>query len=420
MCQVGDEGQSELLFRQSPPLRHGTSEKVSSSLHTISSRPSPASPTHLISNTLLGMATTDQVRNQGRSVGLSDRGTSSKATSDHSNESESSGSLPASTSLDDHLKTPIHRIQAPGSVQAIAIDDDVLFAGVQGGSIIAWSLDTYELLATVPAHKESVLGLALSDDRSLLFSTGADSVVNVWSTQTLQRLYSLYSHFEIGDVFCVVHSTKKQTLLWGAQNSSLQWHKLSTDANIKSPTAAFSPGSRKHRFFDSLGPGGSVNTISDEDGTAVLISNQGGRVLTIPSRNYLPYAHKSYVYSMLLIKGLFTHDREEEVLISGAGDGTIKLWSLDSMATQGLEQIGKFKNPDSNVLSLSYRGSFLYAGLSDGAANVYNLASNQLVQRLQVGYGDINQILVSADSVLCGTSQGLVQVRNLHYQRAAH
>jgi len=151
--------------------------------------------------------------------------------------------------------------------------------------------------------------------------------------------------------------------------------------------------------------------ISDEDGTTGLLNNLGGRALTIPSRNYLPYAHKSYVYSMLLIKGLFTHDREEEVLVSGAGDGTIKLWSLDSLGTEGLVLIHKFKNSGSNVLSLAYRGSFLFAGLSDGVANVYNLASNQLVQRLQIGHGDISQILVSTDSILCGTSQGLVKVR---------
>lgn len=364
------------------------------------------------------MATTDQSRKQSQSNNLPSRSSTRPTSGQHGDKShapsETDSSLAsaasASASSRQNVKIPAHRIEAPGSVQAVAVDDDVLFAGVQGGSIVAWSLETYERLATVPAHKESVLGLALSDDRSLLFSTGADSVVNVWSTHTLQRLYSLYSHFEIGDVFCIVHSTKKQTLLWGAQNSSLQWHRLSTDANIKSPTSPFSPGPRKHRFFDSLGPGGSANVISDEDGTAGLLKNLGGRALIVPSRNYLPYAHKSYIYCMLLIKGLFTHDREEEVLVSGAGDGTIKLWSLDSLSSEGLVLINKFKNAGSNVLSLSYRGSFLYAGLSDGVANVYNLASNQLVQRLQIGHGDISQILVSTDSILCGTSQGLVKV----------
>lgn len=43
----------------------------------------------------------------------------------------------------------------------------------------AWSLETYDLVLSVHAHKESVLGLYLSDDGNLLFSSGGDSVINV-------------------------------------------------------------------------------------------------------------------------------------------------------------------------------------------------------------------------------------------------
>lgn len=307
------------------------------------------------------------------------------------------------------LKHPIHRINAPGSVQALAVDNEVLFAGTQGGNIIVWSLDTYELLATVPAHNESVLSLTLSQDRSLLFSTGADSIVNVWSTDSLQRLYSLHSNFEIGDVFCLVYSTRIQTLFCGAQNSSIQWSHLAPDDTLKTPILTFSPGAFKHRFFDSLGPGGAENVHYDGDRTASL-NSQGGRNLTIPTSHYLQYAHKSYIYCMLLVKGLVTHDRDEEVLATGGGDGAIKLWSIDRLSRSGIAQITKFKNPNASVLSLSYRSSFLYAGLTDGIANIYNLASRQLVHKLQVGYGDVNQILVSPSSILCGTSLGWVKV----------
>ncbi|KAK6382299.1 hypothetical protein LTS17_004186 [Exophiala oligosperma] len=366
------------------------------------------------------MATTDLTRQSRSSTASSvsdsaSQGIRQKESSHHVNKPEEMRESPPPPESRPS-KSPIHRINAPGSVQALAVDDDVLFAGLQGGNITAWSLETYELLATVPAHKESVLNLSLCEDRSLLFSTGADSVVNVWSTQTLQRLYSLYSPFEIGDIFCVVHSTPKQTLFWGAQNASIQWHRISTDASSMSPTLTFAPGSRKHRFFDSLGPGGTSNVISDEEGfSTTSLNNQGGRVLTVPNHNYLPYAHKSYIYCMLLVKGFLNYGRCEEVLVTGAGDGTIKIWSIDSLSTDGLVQLTKFKNTGSNVLSLSFRGSFLYAGLSDGTANVYNLASNQLVQRLSIGHGDISQISVNSDSILCGTSHGRIKRYNDHF-----
>ena len=98
-----------------------------------------------------------------------------------------------------------HRLNTGGSVQALTIlDDECLIAGLQGGRILvsccpfalfraaklraeqsqlttrqAWSLNTYQLLLSVQAHQEGVVSLYISGDGQLLFSGGADSVVNV-------------------------------------------------------------------------------------------------------------------------------------------------------------------------------------------------------------------------------------------------
>ena len=42
-----------------------------------------------------------------------------------------------------------------------------------------WSLETYELLSTVNAHRGSLLCLCLSTDKALLFSSAGDAIVNV-------------------------------------------------------------------------------------------------------------------------------------------------------------------------------------------------------------------------------------------------
>lgn len=44
-----------------------------------------------------------------------------------------------------------------------------------------YSLDTYERQRVIQAHKGSVLGLCLSDDQQLLFSSATDPIVNVQS-----------------------------------------------------------------------------------------------------------------------------------------------------------------------------------------------------------------------------------------------
>jgi WD40 repeat protein len=98
-----------------------------------------------------------------------------------------------------------HRLNTGGSVQALTIlDNECLIAGLQGGRILvsccpfahfraaelraeqpqlttgqAWSLTTYQLLLSVQAHQEGVVSLYISGDGQLLFSGGADSVVNV-------------------------------------------------------------------------------------------------------------------------------------------------------------------------------------------------------------------------------------------------
>ncbi len=305
------------------------------------------------------------------------------------------------------LKERVHRVTSVGSVQALVIDQDVLFAGLQGGTISAYTLDTYELLSSVTAHEESVLSLTLSDDHELLFSAGADSVVKVWLAQSLEPLHSLYPFHEIGDIFCVAHSFRKETAFFGAQNGSISWHRLKSETLV-SPKFMSSP-SRKHRFFDSRGPGGSMSALQKRDANGDSGKSAGQKV-TLQSDQYKAYAHNGYIYSMLLAKGLFQHDREEEVLITAGGGGDIKLWKIDTLLDTTLVQMFQFKNKGYSALSLAYSGTFLYAGLSEGAAHVYNLSSCQLVQRLNTGTSDISQIQVSQDMICCGTSDGWIKV----------
>lgn len=309
------------------------------------------------------------------------------------------------------LKKSVHRITSAGSVQALAIDQDVLFAGLQIGTVSAYSLDTYELLSSIFAHDESVLSLTLSDDHELLFSTGADSVVKVWSAQSLEPLYSLYPSHEIGDIFCVAHSSRKQTAFFGAQNGSVSWHRLKSDI-LTSPKPMFSPVSRKHRFFDSRGPGGSMSALQRRTANGDGVKSAGHKVI-LQNDEYKAYAHNGYIYSMLLAKGLFRHDGEEEVLITAGGGGNVKLWKIDSPTDTGLVQLFQFKNKGYSAFSLAYSGSFLYVGLSEGTAHVYNLASCQLVQRLNSGTADVTQIQLSQNMICCGTSDGWIKVCSL-------
>lgn len=98
------------------------------------------------------------------------------------------------------------------------------------------------------------------------------------------------------------------------------------------------------------------------------------------------------------------------MLVTGGGDGNIKVWSLSDLETAGLIPIHKFKNASAGVLSLAHNGIFLYAGLANGQVHVYNLDSQQLVQKINVCSQDITIIQVMDGVVFCGTSNGLLKV----------
>lgn len=115
---------------------------------------------------------------------------------------------------------------------------------------------------------------------------------------------------------------------------------------------------------------------------------------------------------MLLAQGLHYHHAEIEVLVTGGGDGTIKIWSLYELETAGLVALYKFKNDSSSVLTLAHDGTFLYAGLASGLVQVYNLDSQQLVQKINVGSSDVTTIQVVNRVAFCGTSNGQLKVRN--------
>ncbi|OJJ50197.1 hypothetical protein ASPZODRAFT_58230 [Penicilliopsis zonata CBS 506.65] len=310
-----------------------------------------------------------------------------------------------------------HRVRASRSVLALVLDDEYVYAGLQGGDILAWSLETYDLVLSIHAHQESVLGLYLSDDGRLLFSSGGDSVVNVWSTTTFERLYSIYSHHDVGDIFAVVYSSTRDTVYCGGQNTSIQWCDLSGSSTASATTSAgpHHPSRRTHRFFDSRGPDGKRAPRSDSNSDDAQAITEGGQLLTFKRDHHKLFSHHGYVYSMRLVAGLVESAPLEEVLLTGSGDGVVKLWHLAQQTNSVPTQMAKLQNGDP-VLSIAVDGSFLYCGLVGGALNIWNLDSYQLVKRITKHIGDLWAVDIIRSVAVCGDSNGIVKKFNSRFE----
>lgn len=114
---------------------------------------------------------------------------------------------------------------------------------------------------------------------------------------------------------------------------------------------------------------------------------------------------------MLMVKGIVTENPKEEVLVSGGGDGTIKLWKIGGEsggAIQELYQLGD-SNGDS-VLSLALDGTFLISGTSEGKVKVWDLETRQIVRNMRTGVGDVLALSVGQGCLFAAGANGVVEV----------
>ncbi|KAK7942380.1 uncharacterized protein PG986_011493 [Apiospora aurea] len=289
-----------------------------------------------------------------------------------------------------------HVLKHDSSVLALVVGKNRIYAGTQDGEIVVWSLATFQPIHRIQAHKRSVMCLFLSDDESLLFSSGSDPIVNVWCPSSMTRKYEIYSTWDsFGDIFSVSYSSQHQTVYYGAQNTTIQWVGLNDTSRVVAQDSTSHPDRRNHRFFDSRAVGG-ASTPRPTDERYDLIP-RSHTVLETDRRAIRQYAHYGYVFCMLMARGVTAFaDPEDDVLISGGGDGTIKVWQLGGNEVgpdgtlNGLREIMCLGEDNAeSVMSLSIDGSFLYSGKLSGIVELWDLDTKQKLRVIKAHKGDV-------------------------------
>ncbi|KAI6783633.1 di- and tripeptidase-like protein [Emericellopsis cladophorae] len=320
----------------------------------------------------------------------------------------------------------VHSLKHGSTVLALAVSPghDRIYAGTQDGEIVTWSLATFQPLSTIQAHKRSVLSLFLSPCASLLFSSAGDPIINVWCPKTLTRLYEIYSTHDVGDIFCLAYSPQYDTLFLGAQNSTIQWVSLKDPAARVAPESQRHPDRRNHRFFDSKAVGGTSTPRRNNRRSDFF--PQAKATLEIDSGSLRNFAHQGYIYCMLMSKGPTVEvNSDEDVLISGGGDGTIKLWDLTSTSDGDqptIEEIMTLGSDDGeSILSLAIDGSFLYAGKLDGIVELWDLDTTQKLRVIKAHQYDIMSLQMGWGYLWTAASNGWAsKYSTAHYGQYRH
>lgn len=200
------------------------------------------------------------------------------------------------------------------------------------------------------------------------------------------------------------------TLCTGADCA--QWYDLKAKDLRPRPSLLSHPSERKDRFFDSFGPGG-VKTPRPDAAEASLRDAVGGQNLEIDKQDVRQFAHYGYVNCMLLGRSILPESPEEEVLVSGGGDGHIKFWRIDSKRNGAISEIYALDDgteEGGSILSLARDGTFLYSGRLGGEINVWDLETRQLVRSLKSQTGDVLTLSLGGGLLFAGGVEGVVQV----------
>lgn len=305
----------------------------------------------------------------------------------------------ASLSRHLHADTPslVHTLrQEDNSILSIATDENHIYSGSQNQNISVWDIRTYTLKTELRGHTGSVLALEYAPDKRWLFSSSGDSTVRVWSTDELTPLYLInpYLYTDSGDLFSLTWSPTHSTIYIGCQNTSIQWYNFTNVGDaISSGTSTPRP---VHKFFNSypqtqrrLPDLQAINLTSsptrDTDGhTFGAIPPTPRAELNVPPRNVIDSAHYGYVYCMTLLPSTYwgaTTSTRQDVLVTGSGDETMKVWRC---SPTGLELLNTIECTHGAILSLVTREDILYAGCQDGYVRVWDLQTNGFIRTIMV------------------------------------
>lgn len=114
-----------------------------------------------------------------------------------------------------------------GQVYSLVVGNDLLMAGTQDGTILAWKFNittnNFEPAASLKGHTLAVVTMVVGANR--LYTGSMDSTIRVWSLETLQCLQTLTDHSNVvmsvlcWDQFLLSCSLDKTIKVWAATDS---------------------------------------------------------------------------------------------------------------------------------------------------------------------------------------------------------
>ncbi|QIQ01388.1 PD40 domain-containing protein [Streptomyces liangshanensis] len=326
-----------------------------------------------------------------------------------------------------------------GWVSAVAFSPDgrrlAFNTGADGRQLQLWDVENQCLIGSPwPYHSNHVVSLAFSADGSLLAAGSEDHSVSVWDVTSgppgivarLQHDHPISVVAFSPDSLRLAACGRDGVTLW---NSTDQWQQPKRLTTNWTAAVAFSPDGALLVALDSDGiltvrsaASGEIirfAQLDEEDITGALAFSPDGALLAVGYARtvYLLDVASTEIVGHLRghtddISGCAFHPMSPFLLLTGDGDGDIRLWNrvVDTSAAAPLVQF------PADMVRCSSDGRLLVAAENEGRTlRLYNPATGEVLSEISLGRHAATRLLeISPDGdliVLLGTDQNLLFAR---------
>ena len=289
--------------------------------------------------------------------------------------------------MEDH-KTVLGSHAGPVTCVTLSSDSSLVISGSKDNAVVQWDVETatktflkkhWRTSDAGQSHEGEVLAVACSESSPLVVSGGRDAVIRVYDTRTAAEVKVLKGHR--GAVTSLVFRRGTNTLFSGSEDRCLkQWDLnemgyLETLFGHQEPVNAIDcwtkeqplsvSSDRTLRLFKVAdqshlvyrGHSGSIDTVQMLSDTNFVSGGQDGALClwrdTAKKPTFkLPAAHGLDGHTPRWIVSLASL-RMSDLLASGSHDGQVRLWQVDSGASQLRQMTTVAVDGFANALSIS-------------------------------------------------------------------
>ena len=268
---------------------------------------------------------------------------------------------------------------------AFSPDGAQLVSGGQDGEVQLWNVATGDEVHLLTGHSDNIYAVEFSPDSMHVATGSSDNSARLWNVATGEQVHVFLGHR--GSVSSVTFSPDGKQLATGSYNGTVGlWNAAAGDL--------------VHRFE---GHTDWVNTVafSPVDGTRLASGADDAtiRIWDVPSvSQVLQLDEPDWIRDIeFLPDGIQLVSASQ----SPAHDGRIILWNTDTgeeiRRLEGSGHTGRI-----NSVAFSPDGAFLVSGADDGTARLWNAANGGILGRLPA-VGQVNSVAVSKEGDFVAT-----------------